>query len=71
MSNYQVIVGNIGLVHESNRCVEARGVYGEYKRQSAEGYGRAAGESVTLYKDDEPIVEYAPYDEYVDAECEV
>jgi hypothetical protein len=60
MSNYQVIVGNIGLVHESNNLITARGAYGEYKRQSQSNYGRAAGEAVTLFKDGEPHVEYNP-----------
>ena len=69
MSNYQVIVGNIGLVHESNRCVEARGIYGEYVRQSRQGYGRAAGEAVALFKDDEPVLEYEPFDVYEEVEA--
>ena len=60
MSNYQVIVGNIGTVHEGNNPATARGVYDEYKQQSQSGYGRAAGEPVTMFKDGEPHVEYSP-----------
>lgn len=60
VSNYQVIVGNIGIVHEGINPIEARGVYGDYKRQSQSNYGRAAGETVTILKDGEPCVEYTP-----------
>ena len=58
MNNYRVTVGNIGLVHEGNNPVEARGVYGDYKRQSQSGYGRAAGEPVILWRNDEVSIEY-------------
>ena len=52
-TEYQVIVGNIGTVHDSNNPVDANKVYGDYKRQSEDGYGRASGESVTLLVDGE------------------
>ncbi len=57
---YTVIVGNIGLVHEGNNPVEASSIYGEYKRQSKNNYGRAAGESVCVMKDDEILYTYDP-----------
>ena len=52
---YQVIVGNIGEVYDGDNKAEARESYREYYAQSREGYGRAAGESVTLMVDNEPI----------------
>lgn len=58
MSTYQVIVGNIGTVYEGSLPVTALGVYGEYKRQSKAGHGRAAGESVTILKNNEIWVDH-------------
>ena len=58
MSDYRVMVGNIGEVFQCNNPVEARKVYGEYKRLSESGYGQAAGESVVLMRDDEIDIEY-------------
>ena len=55
---YCVAVGNIGRVHSGNNQVEAEKHFAEYVSQSKANYGRAAGESVTLYKDDEPIKDY-------------
>jgi hypothetical protein len=58
MSKYVVIVGNIGTVHEGNNPVDACKVYGQYKRLSVDKVGRAAGESVVLMRDDEPMHEH-------------
>ena len=58
MERYQVIVGNIGQVYDGNNPIEARKVYGEYKRQSIDNYGRAAGESVTIFDNGEIDIEY-------------
>ena len=55
---YEVTVGNIGCVHRGSNKKEARGVFADYKRRSRSGSGRAAGESVTLWEDTEPIDEY-------------
>jgi len=55
---YQVVVGNIGTVTDTNNPVDARRDYGEYKRQSESGYGRAGGETVTLFKDGEIDLEH-------------
>jgi hypothetical protein len=57
---YQVIVGNIGTVYSGNDVVQAQRDYDDYVSQSQTGYGRAAGESVTLMIDDKPTREYAP-----------
>lgn len=57
---YEVIVGNVGRVFESENLFTASKVYGEYKRQSRGSYGRAANEPVTLMADGEPLYEYNP-----------
>lgn len=55
---FEVIVGNIGLVHTGEDEAEAWQVYTEYQTQSLSGYGRASGEFVMLLKDGEPIAEH-------------
>jgi hypothetical protein len=55
MPFYEVIVGNIGKVHEGRNKWEAQKVFNEYRRQSLAMYGRAAGEEVSLWEDNEPI----------------
>ena len=50
---YQVIVGNIGTVYDGDSWNEAKKTYGEYKRISQSGVGRAGGESVTLMDGEE------------------
>lgn len=46
---FEVAVGNIGVVHSGGKR-EAQRVFREYREQSRTGYGRAAGESVTLLR---------------------
>jgi len=55
---YTVIVGNVGEVFVGHVHSDAKACFDEYVRQSDAAYGRAAGESVTLMRDDEPIEEY-------------
>lgn len=55
---YEVIVGNIGKVHEGTNLAAARRAYISYKSKSKSGVGRAAGENVTLWKDGDIIDEY-------------
>jgi len=55
MKKYQVIVGNIGTVYDGDDIIEAEENFKEYYNQSKDGYGRASGESVTLWVDGEPI----------------
>ena len=50
---FEVIVGNIGLVHRGRDYEKAKQDYDEYVRQSLSGRGRAGQESVTLYEDGE------------------
>lgn len=60
MPIYEVVVGNIGSVYRGSDEDEALANFREYKAQSQEGYGRAAGEPLTLFKDGEPEKEYDP-----------
>lgn len=55
---YEVIVGNIGKVHEGVNLASARRVYKTYVAQSKRGSGRAGGENVTLWKDGDIIQEH-------------
>lgn len=48
MGNFQVIVGNIGTVYYGASKRDAIREYNEYVDISLSGYGRAAGETVTL-----------------------
>ncbi len=57
---YQVIVGNIGTVCDTDSLVEAKHTFREYVRQSEKGYGRSAGEPVTIMDSNEPYKEYIP-----------
>lgn len=57
---YEVIVGNVGKVHEGESKVQGIHSYGQWARKSKLGEGRAAHEVVTLYEDGEPIKEYMP-----------
>lgn len=58
-AQYEVEVGNIGVTYSGILLKEALATYKEYKSQSAQNYGRAAGEQVTLFKDGEPWREHA------------
>lgn len=52
---YMVVVGNVGTVYVGPNPIEARREYGEMKRASLAPFGRASGESVTLFMDGEPL----------------
>ncbi len=59
-NNYEVIVGNIGSIHQGcNRRIAER-KYRAYVQDSIDGHGRAAGESVALFNNGEPIKEHNP-----------
>ena len=58
MSEYQVLVGNIGTVLVTNNRNDAVKVYGEYKKLSLSEFGRAGGEDVTLFCDNEIMYEH-------------
>lgn len=55
---YEVVVGNIGQVHVSRNKRHAQEAYRDYVKMSRDDEGRAAGESVTLMADGEPVEEY-------------
>ena len=55
---WQCIVGNIGTVYDGTSEAEARDMFATYVTQSSTGYGRAAGEPVTLMRDDEIVAEH-------------
>jgi hypothetical protein len=58
VADYAVIVGNLGTVHTSTVKARAVRTFRLYKGFSKDGVGRAAGEDVTLMRDDEPLQEY-------------
>ena len=60
MPLYEVTVGNIGTVYRGALETTARTEFNEYVRLSKAGFGRVAGEPVTLFKDGEIIKEHAP-----------
>lgn len=51
ISEYEVVVGNIGTVYRGPDESMALKKFEIYVAQSEEGYGRASGESVTILKD--------------------
>lgn len=57
-ARYTVIAGNIGTVCETASAREAINAYSEYRMQSDKGYGRAAGEPVTLLRNGELVAEH-------------
>lgn len=64
---FEVIVGNVGTVHTGNDYATARKEYCIYVDVSKAGVGRAAGESVYLMKDGEPVMAHqGPADDEVD-----
>lgn len=58
MAKYEVVVSNIGTVHKGENNVQARHEFNVCVTSSKQGFGRIAGESVTLFEDGEPIKEY-------------
>ena len=55
---YSVIVGNVGEVYYGPDETAAHGLFRSYIQYSMDGYGRVAGESVTLMLDNNPIDEF-------------
>ena len=60
MSEYSVMVGNIGEVHVGRNLKKAKSIYDDYVIMSACGAGRAANEEVHLLRDREPIESFSP-----------
>jgi len=55
---YELVVGNIGVVYRGPHAAIAVAEFDEYVDISKSGYGRAAGEEITLFKDGEVIKEH-------------
>ncbi len=55
---FEVVVGNIGTVYSGNNFMQASAKYSSYLKDSESGYGRAAGENVTLLHDGEIRMEH-------------
>lgn len=64
---YRVTVSNIGEVYAGNSQTEARATFNTYKAQSLANEGRAAAETVTIWKNGEPSEDFAP----IVYECEL
>ena len=58
MTHFNVVVGNIGTVYNGYNRREAEECMDEYIRHSKSGYGRAAGEDVTIFENGEPVTEF-------------
>lgn len=58
MANHEIIVGNIGTVYSGSSANEAKRNYTIYKDLSTRVYGRASGEDVTWFIDNEIHQEY-------------
>jgi hypothetical protein len=57
-TQYEVTVGNIGTVYRGDCLETAREEFLTYEWQSKNDYGRAAGEHVCLWVDNEPVREH-------------
>jgi hypothetical protein len=58
---HTVVVGNIGTVVDSDQkgaYTVARKAFEEYRQQSRDNYGRAAGEDVTWFMEGEPYYNF-------------
>jgi len=58
MSQFEVIVGNIGTVYSGDNEATAREAWRSYRADSISHYGRASGEPVTLFVDGNILDEY-------------
>lgn len=57
-ARYEVVVGNIGSVHEGSDREEAEDAFYEYVEQSKKRRGRASGEDVALFEGEDIINEH-------------
>lgn len=55
---YQVIVGNIGIIYDGDSYEDAITIYDDYVDASKHKNSRVAGENVTIMQDGDPMVEY-------------
>ena len=54
----RVVVGNVGTVYDGDSVVRARRTFDEYVVISKSGQGRAGGEIVCLFRDEDLIAEH-------------
>jgi hypothetical protein len=54
-NKYVVSVGNIGSVYSGNDQNKAVEIFDCYVEMSEKSYGRASGEEVTMFEDDEIV----------------
>jgi hypothetical protein len=59
-NHWELIVGNLGTVYSGTDGFHAIVDFNEYVKMSKDGYGRVAGEPVTLFKNGEVHKEYEP-----------
>lgn len=57
-SKFQVVVGNIGTVYDGNNFMQAQSKYSSYVKLAKAPHGRASGENVTFFHNDEIRAEY-------------
>lgn len=62
MTNWLVVVGNIGTIYDGKDGFTAKQEYAAYKALSEAGYGRAGNEPVTLFRNGHPHWEHQPKD---------
>ncbi len=56
---YEVIVGNVGLVYKGKDILDACDTFSRYVRKSKSGEGRCADECVTMFRNGEMTMEYS------------
>ncbi len=55
---YVVVVGNIGTVYSGNSQNEAVEIFDIYVGMSEKSFGRASGECVTMFQDNEVVLSH-------------
>ena len=63
MANYEVVVGNVGMVYSGSSKKEADKKFDVYVLQSIRKLGRVSGENVTMFCDGEPCHEHVGSEE--------
>jgi hypothetical protein len=58
--HYELIAGNVGMVHQGNDKEMAHCLFVDYVERSQSGRGRAAGEPITLLKNGEILLDFLP-----------
>ena len=58
IDNFSVTVGNIGTIYDGESLEDAQKIFKDYIEASKSDYGRASGESVYLFRNDEIFEEY-------------